>query len=159
MFIVGLSLTAFSVSNQSYSSNLLHVVVTSQCEKFGEAGLELVRRPTWSWSLSTPTNLRWSYKFGETGPGRGLKTRIAEHRRDVRGHVLSNAIVVHVEKSGHLPRWEEAEILEKGIKKDIRRALEAAHIMTKRTYNTRAGFYTLGQATAELALQRRSGIT
>ena len=86
--------------------------------------------------------------IGETG--KGLKTRIAEHRRDLRRHVLGNAIVVHVEKSGHLPRWEEAEILEKGIKKDIRRALEAAHIITKHTYNTRAGFYTLGQATAEL---------
>ena len=81
-----------------------------------------------------------------------LKTRIAEHRRDVRGHVLSNAIVVHADKSGHLPRWEQAEILEKGMKKNIRRALEAAHIKTKRTYNTRPGFYTLGQATAELAL-------
>ena len=88
--------------------------------------------------------------IGESG--RGLKTRIAEHRRDVRGHVLSNAIVVHADKSGHLPRWEQAEILEKGMKKNIRRALEAAHIKTKRTYNTRPGFYTLGQATAELAL-------
>ena len=95
--------------------------------------------------------------IGETG--RGLKTRIAEHRRDVRGHVLSNAIVVHVDEAGHLPKWENATILEKGTSRDIRRALEAAHIKTKSTMNTRGGFYTMSHATAKLVLHRRSAPT
>ena len=61
--------------------------------------------------------------------------------------MLSNAIVVHVDKAGHLPRWEEAEILEKGMNKN-RRASEAANIMTKNSANTRGGFYLMALATA-----------
>ena len=91
--------------------------------------------------------------IGETG--RGLKTRIAEHRRDMRNHTESNAMVAHANKEGHLPRWEQANILEKGIPENIRRALEAAHIQSKDTTNTRSGFYTLAQPTARLALLRR----
>ena len=94
--------------------------------------------------------------IGETG--RGLKTRITEHKRDMRGHVLSNAMVVHADKVGHLPRWEHAELLERGIDKEIRKALEAAHIQTKNNVNTRTGFYTMARTTAELALQRRRAI-
>ena len=71
-----------------------------------------------------------------------------KHRRDVRGHMLSNAIVVHLDKARHLPRWEEAEILEKGMNKNIRRASEVAHIMTKNSLNTRGGFYLMALATA-----------
>ena len=91
--------------------------------------------------------------IGETG--RGLKTRIAEHRRDMRNHVESNAMVAHADKEGHLPRWEQTNILEIGISKSIRKALEAAHIQSKDTTNTRTGFYTLAQPTARLALLRR----
>ena len=47
---------------------------------------------------------------GETG--RGLKTRVAEHKRDVMEHRVSNAMVLHVEESNHLPRWEGASILQ-----------------------------------------------
>ena len=94
--------------------------------------------------------------IGETG--RGMKTRIAEHRRDVKGHVMSNAIVIHIDKAGHLPRWDRAKILEKGNQKNVRKALEAAHIKTKETMNTRAGFYSLAGPTAQLALQRRGAI-
>ena len=70
--------------------------------------------------------------------------------------MLSNAIVVHVDEAGHLPRWEGAEILEKGMNKNIRRALEAAHIKTKNTLNTRGGFYSMAAATARLSLLKRS---
>ena len=38
------------------------------------------------------------------------------------GRGLSNAIMAHVDTSGHLPWWEEAETLEKGMHKNIRRA-------------------------------------
>ena len=52
-----------------------------------------------------------------------------------------------INKEGHLPRWEQANILEKGIPKNIRRALEAVHIQSKDTTNTRSAFYTLAQPT------------
>ena len=92
--------------------------------------------------------------IGETG--RGLKTRIHEHKRDVRDHNLSNAIVVHAEKSSHLPQWEKASILEKGMSKPHRKALEAAHILTEdNKINTRAGFFSLPNEVARLAVQKR----
>ena len=90
---------------------------------------------------------------GETG--RGLKTRLAEHKRDVREHRLSNAMVLHIEGSNHLPRWEGASILQECAGKQLRRATEAAYIMLNDTTNTRAGFYTLGKCTAKLALLKR----
>ena len=75
--------------------------------------------------------------MGETG--RGLKTRLSEHKRDMKSYNLSNALVVHADQTGHLPRWEHAEILEKGKTKGIRKALEAAHIKTRDTLNIRGG--------------------
>ena len=94
---------------------------------------------------------------GETG--RGLKTRISEHRRDLRNHNLSNAMVIHADKAGHLPRWEHAEILEKGMKKSVRKALEAAHIKTRDTLNTRGGFYAVAEASAKLAVRGTGSAT
>ena len=90
---------------------------------------------------------------GETG--RGLKTRLAEHRRDVRDHRQSNAIVLHMEETDHLPRWENASVLQKCPNKQHRRALEAAYIRLHETTNTRAGFYTLSKFAAKIALHRR----
>ena len=86
---------------------------------------------------------------GETG--RRLKTRLAEHKREVREHRLSSAMVLHVEESNHLPRWEGASILQECAGKQLR-AIEAAYIILNETTNRRAGFYTLGKCMAELAL-------
>ena len=47
---------------------------------------------------------------GETG--RGVKTRIREHKSDVKFHRTSNAIVVHIDECQHLPKWEETRLLE-----------------------------------------------
>ena len=68
---------------------------------------------------------------GETG--RGLKTRLAEHQRDVREHQLSNAMVLHMEESDHLPRWEGAAMLQECAGKQLRRATEAAYIKKQQT--------------------------
>ena len=87
---------------------------------------------------------------GETG--RGLKTRLAEHKRDVREHRMSNAMVLHMEESDHLPRWEGASVLRQCENKQMRRAVEAAHIRLDETTNTRTGFYTLAKCTAKLIL-------
>ena len=91
---------------------------------------------------------------GETG--RGAKTRIKEHKNDVKFHRTSNAIVLHIDDCQHLPKWEEMKILEKDITKRKRKILEAAHIMTKNTFNTRSGFITWAGSAARLAVRRPS---
>jgi len=91
--------------------------------------------------------------IGETG--RGLKTRISEHKLDVRDHKMSNAIVIHVEESNHLPRWDGASIMESGMSKPRRKALESAHILVENTINARTGFVTLARAVAKIAVQKK----
>ena len=125
--------------------------ILTQCVKLlGERVLQV-----WWWYLHWFRRYRKKTRGGlEIAPppvGRGLKTRIAEHRRDMKNHTASNALVAHANKEGHLPRWEKVNILEKGIPKNIRRSLEATHIQSKDTTNTRSGFYTLAQTTARLA--------
>lgn len=93
---------------------------------------------------------------GETG--RGLKTRLAEHKRDVREHRVSNAMVLHMEKSDHLPRWEGASILQECGGKQLRRATEAAYICLMDTTNTRAGFYTLSKCAAKMGLGKKMNV-
>ena len=93
---------------------------------------------------------------GETG--RGLKTRLAEHKRDVREHRVSNAMVLHMEKSDHLPRWEGASILQECGGKQLRRATEAAYICLMDTTNTRAGFYTLSKCAAKMGLRKKMNV-
>ena len=84
--------------------------------------------------------------YGETG--RGLQTRLYEHKADFRHHRLSNAMVVHSEKEGHLPRWKDATILHQGLAKSKRRAMEAAIIATSINNNTRPGSLRLSKVTA-----------
>ena len=88
---------------------------------------------------------------GETG--RGAAVRLKEHRSDVKFHRTSNAIVVHIEKCNHLPDWEGTKILEKNIKKRTRKMLEAAHIITRNTFNTRGGFITWASLAAKLVVR------
>ena len=85
--------------------------------------------------------------YGETG--RGLRTRLNEHKADFRHHRLSNAMVVQSEKEGHLPRWKDATILHQGITRSKRRALEAAIIATSPNNNTRPGSLRLAKVTAQ----------
>ena len=85
--------------------------------------------------------------YGETG--RGLNTRLNEHKADFRHHRLSNAMVVHSEKEGHLPRWKDAIILHQGFTKAKRKALEAATIATKPNINTKPGSLRLVKVTAQ----------
>ena len=91
--------------------------------------------------------------IGETG--RGLKTRLQEHKRDVRDHNRSNALVLHIEKCQHLPAWGRAEVIEKGMTKSVRKAVEAAHIGLQDTVNERPGFFTWAKSGAKIALQKK----
>ena len=87
---------------------------------------------------------------GETG--RGVDVRLKEHRSDVKFHRTSNAIVLHIEECHHLPDWNETKLLEKNVKKRTRKVLEAAHILTRNTFNSRGGFITWSSAAAKLAV-------
>ena len=76
--------------------------------------------------------------------------RLKEHRSDVKFHRTSNALVLHIEKYGHLPDWDNTRILEKNMKKSTRKMLEAAHIITRKTCNSRCGFITWSSMAAEI---------
>ena len=70
--------------------------------------------------------------------------------------MLGNAIVVHVDEAGHLPKWENAKVLEKGMDRDIMECIgSGAHEDEK--YNQHRGWiYTLSHTTAKLVLHLRS---
>ena len=77
------------------------------------------------------------------------------NKRDVREHRPSNAMVLHMEESNHLPRWEGASVLRECVDKPIWRATEAAYIRLHETTNTRTGFYTLAKSTAKKISHKR----
>ena len=85
--------------------------------------------------------------IGESG--RGLHTRLTEHKADFRYHRLSNAMVVHSEKEGHLPRWKDATIIQQGLSKAKRKAMEAAVIATSPNHNSQPGSLRLAKVTAQ----------
>ena len=57
---------------------------------------------------------------------RGLKTRIAEHRRDIKNHRETNSMVLHVNEEDHFPMWEKAEAIKKGMSRTHQIILESA---------------------------------
>ena len=91
--------------------------------------------------------------YGETG--RGLRTRLGEHKADFRHHRLSNAMVVHSEKEGHLPRWIDATTIHQGLSKAKRKAMEAAVISSFPNINNKPGSLRLAKVVASKE-QRRS---
>ena len=76
--------------------------------------------------------------IGETG--RGIETRLKEHKRDLRNDLDHSAFVVHAHQTSHLPDWGGATILASCKTKGNRKATEAAYIATNDTINTRVGF-------------------
>ena len=64
--------------------------------------------------------------MGETG--RGVDVRLKEHISDVKFYHVSITIVLHTEKCKHPPDWSGAILLEKNVKRQTRKELEAAHI-------------------------------
>ena len=85
--------------------------------------------------------------IGETG--RGINTRLQEHRRDVKAHRTSNSLVVHIDEHGHLPNWGETRILHTGSSKRVRRTIEAAYITTSKSTNHRDVFICLAEDSAK----------
>ena len=81
---------------------------------------------------------------------RGLATRLSEHKNDIRHHRTSNSLVLHIDSHGHLPNWEEVEILQKGLNRSLRKTAEAAYITISKTINHREGFVKLSNVTSNL---------
>ena len=92
--------------------------------------------------------------YGETS--RGVTKRLYEHKLDVKRHRTSNAIVMHIDQSSHLPRWEGVEVIDKGMCKTARKAIEAAHILVEDSINSRGGFVTWSKPAAQVVLRERS---
>ena len=84
--------------------------------------------------------------FGESG--RGFRTRIKEHKADLRHHRLSNAMVIHAERTDHLPDWASASVIHTDFSKFERRAVEAAYIAVEDNINTSPGFFRLATPVA-----------
>ena len=88
--------------------------------------------------------------IGESG--RGIEKRINEHRNDLKAHRTSNSLVRHLEICNNLPEWSKVEILHKGLKKKMRKTVEAAHINVKENNNDREGFICLSKAASLLII-------
>ena len=85
--------------------------------------------------------------FGETG--RGLHTRLKEHKNDLRNHRMSKAIVIHADHDGHLPKWDGARALHSNLTKMQRWLIEAAYISTEDVTNVSSGFFKLAGSISE----------
>ena len=90
--------------------------------------------------------------IGETY--RGAAKRAEEHKRDLRNHQETNAIVQHVDKEGHLPNWAAMTNLCVGLNKRDRQAMEAAYISTISNYNGNSGKVKLSKYTSQLILKK-----
>ena len=81
---------------------------------------------------------------------RGLDIRLSEHRNDIRQHRTSNSLVLHIDSHGHLPNWQDVDIMQRGLNRSLRKTAEAAYIAINKTINHREGFVKLSRITSNL---------
>lgn len=91
---------------------------------------------------------------GETG--RSLKSRISEHKRDIRLGNLSSALVIHIAKSDHNFDFDSVKILKYIHNKNLRQIYEAGMIATSHTVNNRPGFFQIASCVARLMRDNRT---
>ena len=126
-------------------------VVTTGGQKLG--GLLKTKRKTkdnhnnQSMVYRIPCGVCHRVYYGETG--RGLTTRMREHKADLRFHRSSNAFVAHVDEVGHLPDWAGAASI-RNLTRSQRKIIEAAFIANGSTINTSAGFFRLSSVAASV---------
>ena len=94
--------------------------------------------------------------YGETG--RGLDKRVYEHRNDVKAHRSSNSLVVHIDKCGHLPDWQQIEVMHRGLEKRRRKIVESAYISSHACTNHRDEFMNLTKAASRLVVQEAKAV-
>ena len=97
-----------------------------------------------------PCGVCASVYYGESG--RGLPTRLKEHKADLRHHRLSNALVAHAERTDHLPNWTRAAVVHKNLTRQARRTIEAAYVTVEDTLNMSASVIRLAGPTSHLIL-------
>ena len=85
--------------------------------------------------------------IGETSRG-FVKQRRGEHRNALTRHDTSNAFVIHLDKEGHLPKWNDASIVKNGLPKLRRKILESALIITRPNFNLSPGSHQLSKVIA-----------
>ena len=88
---------------------------------------------------------------------RGAEKRAEEHKRDLRYHRETNAIVQHAEKEGHLPDWSAMTVLCQGLSKPHRQAVEAAYISVIDNFNGNSGKVKLSKYASYLILKKGHG--
>ena len=59
------------------------------------------------------------------------------------------AIVIHADHDGHLPKWDGARALHSNLTKMQRCQIEAAHISTEDVTNVSSGFFKLAGSISE----------
>ena len=95
--------------------------------------------------------------FGETG--RGFSTRLKEHKSDLRFSRMSNAMVLHELKTGHVPWWTGASVLIEGLTQRKRKLYESVLIGKMNCSNVSAGSFKLAEVPAwlifELEIRKR----
>ena len=60
-------------------------------------------------------------------------------------------MVQHIDNCNHLPNWENANVIDKGINRILRKSLEAMYITISDSTNERAGFVNWSKSAAEIA--------
>ena len=88
-----------------------------------------------------PCNDCDSKYYGETG--RELRTRISEHKRDVRNANENNAVFLHIRDKHHNMDWDSSKIIYKSTDFIKRRLIESALIKNKDNFNTSEGNFQL----------------
>ena len=83
---------------------------------------------------------------------RGLATRLSEYKNDIRHHRTSNSLVLHIDSHGHLPNWEEMEVMQKGLNRPLRKTAETACITINKTITHPEGFVKLSYVASYLIL-------
>ena len=63
-------------------------------------------------------------------------------------------MVLHIEQCQKLPAWGSAHVIEEGMSKSIRKAMEAAHILLDDTLNSKPGFFTWAKSGAKIVLKK-----
>lgn len=75
-----------------------------------------------------------------------------EHKADVRHHKVSYTVVVHIDQDGYLLKWQNTQVIRKGLTKTTREALVSAYIRTENYLNVGSGFVKWSQVAAQVAV-------
>ena len=70
---------------------------------------------------------------------------------DIKFNRTSNSLVQHIDTDNHLPDWQKAKVIHRGINKPLRKALECMHIELEQSTNNRSGSISWSKTAAAIA--------